>query len=409
MSRTSSVCRSYNKYYPYTGTITPYYNVYTSSEEPITLTSIPAYANHSDTWQTCPEFVRGNGLHLSRGGEIDMATLGERIRAKLTRLFDRNGVNNFEFRSTASKRGVGSMIAFVKGVFNVSLSEWLPNEAMLFSALNMTEHNTRSLISYENTWVHMEIGPGINDTLLKPYDTCAPWKEETNREMEAFVNGPEMTKVFDDVARRMKIPRIYKTEKVSLLYDICRFERTVCPIKPSPWCDMFTEDEMKALEYEEDLQFYYDAGPGDTLNSQLGCHLIRDMFERFTKLEMNQTQSRHIAKQNGVFYFAHSHMITMFLSALGIGKDSVPLTATNFRDMSNRSWRISRLVPFNANIAAVFHRCNTSEAPFRVTFYLNEYPLTLEGCKNGVCDWAQLKKKFDTIAANCTPNICRKN
>lgn len=61
-------------------------------------------------------------------------------------------------------------------------------------------------------------------------------------------------------------------------------------------------------------------------------------------------------KPRGVFYFTHSHMMTLFFTAMGIAKNPVPLTAANFRDMGHRNWRISLLVPFAANFAAVFHR-----------------------------------------------------
>lgn len=69
------------------------------------------------------------------------------------------------------------------------------------------------------------------------------------------------------------------------------------------------------------------------------------------KLEIDGTD-----EPTGVFYFTHSHMIMLFLTAMGIGKDSEPLTAANFREMDRRNWRSSLLVPFAANFVAVFHR-----------------------------------------------------
>lgn len=42
---------------------------------------------------------------------------------------------------------------------------------------------------------------------------------------------------------------------------------------------------------------------------------------------------------------------------MGIAEDKTPLTAANFDTMKNsRKWRTSYLVPFGANIAAVFYR-----------------------------------------------------
>lgn len=41
---------------------------------------------------------------------------------------------------------------------------------------------------------------------------------------------------------------------------------------------------------------------------------------------------------------------------MNIGKDTVPITASNFQSMSDRNWRTSLLVPFATNVAAVFYR-----------------------------------------------------
>lgn len=71
-------------------------------------------------------------------------------------------------------------------------------------------------------------------------------------------------------------------EDLLLFYDTCRFERALHLDKPSPWCDLFTDDEMRIFEYKEDLYNYYDVGPGRKINSELGCYPIRDMLDHFT-------------------------------------------------------------------------------------------------------------------------------
>ncbi|KYN12703.1 Multiple inositol polyphosphate phosphatase 1 [Trachymyrmex cornetzi] len=370
-------CHSDNKsFYPYIGTKTPYSYVYNDTGGTMTLTNceptqvwmlirhgtrypgestiaqilnlthIRDYIITNTVFETCasryekmdlknwkpyPELVPGKGKYLAIQGEKDLASLAERIRAKLPMLFDWNVTKSF-----------------------------------------------------------------------KLYSNCTSWKSRgINKEVKAFINGPEMTKVLANVSQRLGLLNISK-EDIFLFYDACRFERTLDLDKPSPWCYVFTDDEMRVLEYEEDLFYYYNSGPGEEINSQLGCYLIRDMIDHFTKLEVNGDEPK------GVFYFTHSQMMTLFFTAMGFAQNPVSLTATNFRDMDYRNWRISQLVPFAANFAAVLHRCNSSDAPFKVAFYLNENPLTIEGCKNGVCDWVQLKKKLGAIAANCSMEVCKK-
>ena len=55
----------------------------------------------------------------------------------------------------------------------------------------------------------------------------------------------------------------------------------------------------------------------------------------------------------GVFYFTHSEMLKLALLPLEIAKDMQHLTSHNYKQMSNRHWRTSKLIPFAANLAAV--------------------------------------------------------
>lgn len=58
----------------------------------------------------------------------------------------------------------------------------------------------------------------------------------------------------------------------------------------------------------------------------------------------------------GVFYFTHSVTLVSFLTAMGIGEDSEPLLASNYKQMAKRQFRTSIISPFNANLVAVFYR-----------------------------------------------------
>lgn len=45
---------------------------------------------------------------------------------------------------------------------------------------------------------------------------------------------------------------------------------------------VFTKEDLRRLEYEEDLTSYYSVGYGSPLSSKLGCGLARDMMDFFT-------------------------------------------------------------------------------------------------------------------------------
>lgn len=68
---------------------------------------------------------------------------------------------------------------------------------------------------------------------------------------------------------------------VKNMYDMCRYETSWHLRKPSIWCRFFTSEELKVMEYQEDLELYYLAGPGRDINIKLGCRTLSDMMEHF--------------------------------------------------------------------------------------------------------------------------------
>lgn len=62
---------------------------------------------------------------------------------------------------------------------------------------------------------------------------------------------------------------------------MCRYEKAWDISRLSTWCSVFSKDEMKVLEYLDDLDNYYYSGPGREINSKLGCNLVKDMFHHF--------------------------------------------------------------------------------------------------------------------------------
>ena len=160
------------------------------------------------------------------------------------------------------------------------------------------------------------------------------------------------------------------------MYTACSFENAWYTDKRSPWCAAFTKEEEKIFEYEEDLYCYYHSSYGEILSSAVGCPPLQDMFNHFTWVSLhlvNVKQINHVCHRlwryfrnlenghsdeepQGIFYFAHSTTLQLFLTTMEIAKDSVPLKASNYESMRNRKWRTSHLTPFAANLAAIFYK-----------------------------------------------------
>ncbi|OAD62582.1 Multiple inositol polyphosphate phosphatase 1 [Eufriesea mexicana] len=333
------------------------------------------------SWKLNPDLSVEKWKYLTKQGEEDLSSLGERFKNYFPEIFQSSSADvsktKYKFRSTDLQRTIASMENFITGLFG------------------------RDYVSIDT-----EIVPAAEDTLLKLYKICKRWTEQmgnssTNAEVKELINGPLFRQIIDDISQRLGFPNSLSLDDAVIMYTSCVFENAWYINEKSPWCAAFTKDELQLFEYEEDLYYYYHSSYGQEMSSAVGCPPLKDMFTRFAKLE-NGTSSD---EPQGVFYFTHSSALQLFLTSMGIAKDAVPLTASNFDSMGNRKWSTSHLAPFAANLAAIFYECNSS---YKVRFYLNERPLEYEGCQMGVCDWDYLKEQIGPNAFNCNADFCSK-
>ena len=67
-----------------------------------------------------------------------------------------------------------------------------------------------------------------------------------------------------------------------LRYDLAEFPDVRDHV--SPWCALFSEDNLKILEFTDDLSFYYKDGYGYDINWQMTKPLVEEMQLRFQEL-----------------------------------------------------------------------------------------------------------------------------
>ncbi|XP_043251459.1 multiple inositol polyphosphate phosphatase 1-like [Colletes gigas] len=335
---------------------------------------------HLKAWEVDSTLSKDRQKYLTKQGEEDLRSIAARYSNYFPILLQSDSVyeerSRYKFRTTDTERTINSMKFFIDGLFG-----------------NMSNIDT-------------DIVPTDEDTLLQLYKTCKPWLDSKrnssmNFEVEAFVNGSVMNQTIHEVSQRLGFADDLPFDSVSTMYTACTFERAWFVDKLSPWCAAFTKESLKVFEYEEDLYYYYYSSYGRELSDKIGCTTLQDMFNHFLKLEKGDSND----EPYGVFYFTHSTSLQLLFRTMGFAEDTIPLKASNYEAMkNNRKWRTSHLVPFAANIAAVFYRCDSSN---KVRFYLNEKPLYLEGCDSGVCDWEYLKETLGNTAFNCNIDFCK--
>ncbi|XP_004526154.1 multiple inositol polyphosphate phosphatase 1 [Ceratitis capitata] len=237
------------------------------------------------------------------------------------------------------------------------------------------------------------------DLLLRPYDYCESWKAHDysgeNSENYKFKHSAIWNKTIADISKRLGFQYTLESSDIELMWDMCRYEQAWHVDRTSVWCAMFTPAQVSVFEYEDDMKYFYKLGYGFEENTRLNCRAAQDML---THLNSPTTP-------NVIAYFGHTSGVQSLLSALGIAKDNIPLTANNY-NRTDYNWKTSNLDPFASNFVAVKFTCNGNVGD-KVIFFLNQNAVDLDWCDVGLCDWSEVLKRYETLyTADCSSYYC---
>lgn len=324
------------------------------------------------------EHIQEKFLHPE--GEMEFINLAERFRERFPDLLPENYSSEMlKFRATKTERAIKSQLYFATGLFNRTVAQ--------------------SEVQYESP-----IKP--HDPLIRFYKTCPKWLYEVKKSPNSLAEQKlfETSEFFADNVIRPVSVRLGFQDNLTLsdietLYVSCNFGQAWQPAKGVPACQAFNEEELKILEYREELEYYWQDGYGFDINYDSGCVLIKDIVENFESVLKGESVKK------GIFYFTHSGTILKFLTFLGLFKDSEQIKSNNFHVMKDaRLFRTSKIDPFGANIA--FALSNDS----KVGLYHNERLTLIPGCQDLWCDFEVLKSVFKDRISNCDLKvICATN
>ena len=314
--------------------------------------------------------------HLHVEGDSEMVLLGERWLTRLPGLLDHYHEASFTLRSTDTERSLRSGKGFITGLW------------------------TRVTLP-RATW---HVIKDEHDPLIRFYKLCDAWiadvkkNPEANIEREKFEGSEVMREVELSVSSYLGV-NVSLTE-LDMMYLMCNFDTAWTPVLTSPWCRVFSDQELRVMEYREDLEYFWLDGPGHAINSEQACVLVKDMVDTFTGITEGREDKR------GSFYFTHSGTILKLLAFLKVFEDSEPLRSDNFHKMQNRNWRTSEIGPFGANIAFMLQRC---ESDFKMALFVNEKLTKLPGCEEEWCPFGVFVDNNPQLKSCNFSNICRKD
>jgi len=328
-------------------------------------------------WNSNVELESSKNLHVV--GDEEMILLGERWLNRYPDLLANYEEAKFRFRSTDTERSKRSGDGVVTG---------------LWSRVQVPKIK----------WNIIKTG---HDPLIRFYKICDAWirdvkkNKNANKERDLFEQSSTMKDTIESVSKYVGLN--LTLSDVDMMYVTCNFDLAWSRNHESPWCHVFTDYDLKVMEYREDLEYYWIDGPGHSINSQPACVLMEDVIKIFDDISKGNDQ-------RGTFYFTHSGTILKLLTHLKLYNDEESLKSSNFEKMQDRKWKTSKFGAFGANVAFSLQKCDSNE--FKVGLFVNEKLTIIPGCEEDWCNLNTFKAIFDPSngcnlneICSITPNI----
>lgn len=195
------------------------------------------------------------------------------------------------------------------------------------------------------------------------------------------------------------------------LFDTCKLEDALLS-NGSVWCSIFEKDDVRVLEFLEDVKDYFKDTYGPGANERQACPLIGHLVEQVqsaTKMGPNDKVRAH-------FYFTHATPMKKLIAAFGLFTDDDVYNERMVQDFERRArvpkrrdWRSSLIAPFSANVAVTMYRCQkgNNKPKHKLLFSVNEQPVKLRACKRETdCDVDKFIDAFDNMRNCDMASVC---
>ncbi|KAK5175349.1 uncharacterized protein LTR77_000488 [Saxophila tyrrhenica] len=300
-------------------------------EANVTLHGDLAFANDWNFFTSTPadhfESLVSTGIYA---GTLEAFQTGVKLRTRYKDLLDDTLIKGrLSFWASDSERVVDTAQYFAAGCFGI---DW-QDLATLHIIPETTDRG--------------------GDTLT-PGRTCLRYRED----MDGFGHGYgyRMTDEFRSTYEPTVVNRLaednpdflFVEDEIFTMQLMCGFE-TISK-GSSPWCAVFTQEEMESFEYARDVIHYYRAGPGNPYSASLGwlwlnatANLLREGPEVGQML----------------LSFVHDGDIIPLLSALDLLQQTPDLPVAYV--LHNRTWRTSDIVPMGGRL--IFERLSCAQQP----------------------------------------------
>lgn len=232
---------------------------------------------------------------------------------------------------------------------------------------------------------------------LAPSDLCPAYKDEGGSPYIDQWQSIYLPPIVSRLNEKIKGDFNFTQQEVTIIPYLCGFETQITG-KRSPFCDIFTENEILQYEYAQDLRYWYGAGLGTDIEKLQMLPALDMLVRRFID---GPNATYHLSDStfqapNVMASFSNDGQITQIIAASGVFDNEPPLPGN--RILRDRKFRASRLTPMRGTIAFERLVCSAPTSP-RSTPYirvvLNDVVYPVANCNSGPgasCPLAQYQK-----------------
>lgn len=201
---------------------------------------------------------------------------------------------------------------------------------------------------------------GIGDSLA-PSDMCPNFADNEGSEEQSAWNKIWIPPVQARLNALINGNLTLTADDVTSIPYLCGYESQITG-RLSPWCDVFTDDELKAYQYSNDMRYFYGVGPGTDLNKKMMTPYLDALMGLFTQgpnITGTQADGSSFDVPRLLVSFLNDGQLTELVTSSGVF-DAQPLLSPTEKDDS-RLWIGSRYVTMRGTIA--FERLNCRAKP----------------------------------------------
>lgn len=322
-----------------------------------------------------------NDLILDSGYQ-EQDLIANRFKTLYPMMFD-GEKSDITLRVTDKIRTVQTALPFLKSFNNYKYDICSPTEF----PTNANDQANATIIN-RNSCYHKYIeSHKLKD--LRFYKECAALGFTSNNP-DLHINEPPRTQqIALSISEVLKLDKNQRlnTSHVDAIYRVCKFE--TAQYGKSIWCRLFSVDDLKYLDYKEDIDDYFNQALYSRDLYESSCKLTSDVA---AKMKSEMENSNPLNKPKAFYNFAHAETIQRLIATLArkqlIGDKRLSPSQANtyLNDQENihyLSWRSSILSPFSANIALSLYQCPKHD--FKMVVALNERPIVIDRCQDVIC------------------------